>query len=522
MEQPKIAQLVSENMKTIFAFSMSRLNNRQDAEDLSSEIIMQILKSSKNLKDDKAFYGFIWSIAKNVYKRYLRNNKKSCVELDDGYMGNIWITPEDDYLDKEELYILRRELSLLSEQYRNVTVLYYCQNKSCSEISQELAISVDMVKYYLFKARKILKEGISMTRELGEKSYNPSVFKMDYWGNGPNEVFWKLFERKLPGNILLAAYYNPVTISELSVELGVSSIYLEDEIEILLKHEMLKTLANGKYQTNIIIFTDVYEKEVLSKIKEIYEDTADKVNCAISDVADKSREIKFQGCDYNQNRLLWTLANLSMFYAMNLADGKARKIFGDYPLLSNGSFGFVYGYDNNYVNHHFNGIYGRCENKENTVYVSVINYRIIEKCQQWQPNNWDKSVKAMTAAVLGGSMDNENEMLINLIEDGFINSKNDKLTTNFPVFTSTQFNEMWDLLKPISEEIEKCISEIVKIAGAILRSHAPKVLEKQCDQLASIKFEMDVVALIIETMVRKGYLKIPEVNEKLAIYGVVI
>ena len=158
LEQSKVAQLVSENMETIFAFSMSRLNNRQDAEDLSSEILMQILKSSKNLRDDNAFYGYMWSIAKNVYKRYLSKTNNNCLEFDEIYCGNIWTTPEYDYLYKEAIDILRRELSLLSEQYRNVTVLYYCQNKSCSEISQEVTISVDMVKYYLFKARKILKK----------------------------------------------------------------------------------------------------------------------------------------------------------------------------------------------------------------------------------------------------------------------------------------------------------------------------------------------------------------------------
>jgi hypothetical protein len=39
-----------------------------------------------------------------------------------------------------------------------------------------------MVKYYLFKTRKILKEGIGMTREYGEKSYNPGTFRMGFLG----------------------------------------------------------------------------------------------------------------------------------------------------------------------------------------------------------------------------------------------------------------------------------------------------------------------------------------------------
>ncbi len=127
--------------------------------------------------------------------------------------------------------LLRRELSLLSKQYREATVAYYIYHKSCSEISTDLGISMEMVKYYLFKTRKILKEGIGMTREFGEKSYNPGIFRMDYWGSGDNTCYWQLFERKLPGNILLSAYDTPVTMQELSVELGVATVYLEDEIK---------------------------------------------------------------------------------------------------------------------------------------------------------------------------------------------------------------------------------------------------------------------------------------------------
>ena len=86
------------------------------------------------------------------------------------------------------------------------------------QISADLGISTEMVKYYLFKTRKILKEGIGMSREFGEKSYNPGTFRMDFWGDGDNSCYWQLFKRKLPGNILLSAYYTPVTIQELSMD----------------------------------------------------------------------------------------------------------------------------------------------------------------------------------------------------------------------------------------------------------------------------------------------------------------
>ena len=77
-----------------------------------------------------------------------------------------------------------------------------------------------------------------MTRQLGEKSYNPGVFRVNFWGS-KNE-YEELFRRKLPGSILLAAYYTAMTGQELSLETGVPMAYLEDELEILLKAKVLK------------------------------------------------------------------------------------------------------------------------------------------------------------------------------------------------------------------------------------------------------------------------------------------
>lgn len=117
-----------------------------------------------------------------------------------------------------------------------------------------------------------------------------------------HEKFWKryIFKRRLPGNILLSAYDKPVTITELSVELGVAAVYLEDEIAILEQHD-------------------------------------------------------FFGNDYDANRLKWTFANIAIYHAFCKSDACGREKFGAYLQLSNGSSGFVCGYDNNYANHHFIG-----------------------------------------------------------------------------------------------------------------------------------------------------------------------
>ncbi|MDD4496407.1 MAG: sigma-70 family RNA polymerase sigma factor [Eubacteriales bacterium] len=520
MDQKKAAQLVSENLKTLYAFSLSKLYDKSEAEDLTNDIICEVLKSASHLKNDEAFYGFMWRIAENTFKTRIRKKQTQFVAFDEDFVGAYWTTPEDEFIKGEEINILRRELSLLSKQYREVTVAYYIRGNSCSEISNDLSISIDMVKYYLFKTRKLLKEGFGMTREYGERSYNPGVFRMDYWGGGDNSCYWQLFKRKLPGNIVLSAYDAPITLQELSVELGVAAVYLEEEIDLMMQHDIIRK-SGDKFQTNIIIFTDVYEKDFIRKAVPVYETVAKQFNDKIDEILPRLYSINFKGNDYNKNRLKWAFANIALMYALNLSDAKGRERFGSYPPLSNGSFGFVFGYDNDYQNHHFHGIYGHCPNHENTAYFSVENYRIIEKCQHWEPVNWDKSVEAMCDAILEKAPDESNVMLTRLIDEKFISVSNGKLSANFPVFTADILdNQLWEMLKPLSEEVCDCTTEICDLAAKTLRNYVPKALADKCDHLSYIHHQMDVMAFIIEEMVKQGSLKLTDSSEKLCVFGV--
>ena len=76
------------------------------------------------------------------------------------------------------------------------------------ETAARLHLSLEMVKYYLFKTRKLLKEGIGMEREFGTKSYQPAKFDFTVIFEGAaNMEHQRLFDRKLPGNILVSTYH---------------------------------------------------------------------------------------------------------------------------------------------------------------------------------------------------------------------------------------------------------------------------------------------------------------------------
>ena len=69
MNESQLYEQITEVSKTIFSFCLTKTSNRQDAEDLSQDIILELFKSVNNIRDDKAFYGFMWAVAENVYKQ---------------------------------------------------------------------------------------------------------------------------------------------------------------------------------------------------------------------------------------------------------------------------------------------------------------------------------------------------------------------------------------------------------------------------------------------------------------------
>ena len=97
MEKWELDEKITGASKTILSYCMAHTSTSYDAEDLAQEIILEIYKSSADIRDDRAFYGFLWAVAKNVYRQWCRRNKRdSYCEL---------IAAEEDYiLDRLEDY----------------------------------------------------------------------------------------------------------------------------------------------------------------------------------------------------------------------------------------------------------------------------------------------------------------------------------------------------------------------------------------------------------------------------------
>lgn len=137
MDKQELDARVEEIAKALLSYCSTRTSSHFEAEDLAQDIIL-CYKSSNSIRNVDAVYGFMWAVAGNVYKQWCKGKAKdkNC-ELTDNLPDVKDLLDEDD----SALYLLRRELMLLSEKYRKAVVLYYIENKSCSEISDCLGVS---------------------------------------------------------------------------------------------------------------------------------------------------------------------------------------------------------------------------------------------------------------------------------------------------------------------------------------------------------------------------------------------
>lgn len=527
MNSTRVSELLSQNLTALYGYAFARLYDKDMVDDLVNEIVCEILESAKNLREEDAFWGFAWKIAENTFRKFIRREEGQAGEQEpfdpEQTAGLFEPSAEHTYLEQEEqsnaLYLLRRELSLLSKTHREVCVAYYVENKRCSQIAKEQNISVEMVKYHLFKTRKLLKEGIGMTRVLGEKSYNPGTFRMDFWGDC--NLYGGLFDRRLPGSILLAAYYTSMTAEELSMELGVSMPYLEEEIQMLVNAGVLAKIGNT-YRTNLVIITEDYEKEFMKDTTGLYPPVAERVYTETKALLPQIRKLSFQGNDYDDNRLLFGLLNIAMASGYLLAGEKSP--IGEAKPLALGGNGWVFGYDNDYLYHHFNGVIMDIWNKAGSAWFSAIDYRVIKDCQRYDYQLYDystfpKRAEAMCDAILG-KPENDNETLPWLMGNGFLRNTDGILSANFPVFDAPVYEQVREILRSVSETVANCMIEISDRAEKLLTEHVPAAVKDQCGDIAKIHHRLDVSAFLMERLLAEGKLTLPSEKTPLCVWGV--
>ena len=338
-----------EMIPKIYGFCRMKLRSEADIEDLSQDICLEVLKSIHSGKKIDNLNAYVWKISNHMFFNYLRSKKKGSAV----YYDHMLISEEDveyEVILKEQKNLLRRELSLMSGNYRRAVVMHYFENMSCEDIGKALGKSEGTVKWWLHDARQAIEKGMNTMRNYGEKSYRPGALYVSCTGNpGADMEPVSCVRRKSAQNILLAAYKDPVSITELSEELGISAPYIEDEVDYLCKNQLLKETVKGKYQTDFVILPG-QNPSIGNKIyAHAFPDFYKKLMTFIESKKDILTEKRFNTAGFEWSRLLWVyipvFADFTVKYYRHFNNINYIH-YNDIPLRPNGGKWIAFGFDN--------------------------------------------------------------------------------------------------------------------------------------------------------------------------------
>lgn len=493
MSQARAAEFVEENLKTIFAYALSRVQDKNDAEDLTSDIVLNILQSADKIRNENAFYGYVWGIAANTYRKFIRKKSRLYFEeIDDNTPDKLDLAEE--LLKREEVLKLRREIALLSKEYRECTIAYYYDGLSCAEVSKKLGISLEMVKYYLFKTRKILKEGISMEREFGEKSFNPAPFEfVTIFSGRYNPEYRSLFSRKLPGQILVSAYYTPMTVRELAIELGVASVYLEDEIKVLEKYGIISEKPAGKYQTNIVIFTEDFRDEFYKKAESLAVTALADILQSVKGKLEQIRKLNGICGKLTDDRLLWSMLWLIMRLGNGIFESKHCELQKKDTLYDSAT-GTNYGAAENEIDGEF-GCYSFAgySGIDERYYASYADFAVLPKRNRYGEN-------------------------IDCTKEKIYKTVSGEIDPEFMILTEEEENRLIEILLSESAMMAELYDRLFLCACRIMLVHAPKSIGEQADRIMFQTLFFRTVGFIGGCAVRSGALAVPDFDGAAALY----
>ncbi|SCW79018.1 RNA polymerase sigma-70 factor, ECF subfamily [Paenibacillus tianmuensis] len=155
-DQKAFDSIFNKYKNKIFGFLINMGVNREDAQDLTQETFIKVIKNIDQHNSNKCFSSWLYTIAINCLKDFRK--KRTTYPLDDCSIDFVLNDlPEDIIIKKDEKRHLHEIIKKMPYKFRIVLLLRYTNDLSYQEIAHILNISVNNVSADLHRAKKMLK-----------------------------------------------------------------------------------------------------------------------------------------------------------------------------------------------------------------------------------------------------------------------------------------------------------------------------------------------------------------------------
>ncbi|MBL4937336.1 sigma-70 family RNA polymerase sigma factor [Clostridium sp. YIM B02515] len=526
--------------KKIFGFALTKTNNVQDAEDLSQEILISLYNSSEKINKVDNVDAYVYKICLYTWSNFYRRQRRHWNNINIDILLDLRDKDEiDDLIEEEErqnlILMLRKELAYMSKVYREILIKFYFEKKSIKEISKELYTPQGTVKWYLYEAKRKLREDIKLKNSM--ESYRPIKMSVGHCGNpGKNNEPNSYFSSLLYQNIAYVAYKEPMTIEEISRKLEVGAAFVEEALENLEYSDLIKKTGN-KYQTAFFIYEPKDSIPLLDMMIEKSEQVALPIYEALYGMLEKIKSVGFLGSNIDENVLMWTLypcciqlllEKVEDYKELSNTVPPEHKDGGKY--IANGSVQVRE--ELRYKGGKYSQIYSRysCEGlKTREADSNLHSYQIDSyfeglKWREFNASDLDKLWR-ISEIVRNNIKPNEFEKIIiaEYVQLGYLSVDNEKVSFNFPIMTKEEKEEVF---KTIDNEFERLNSKtllkcLANSCYKLWKGRTPSTIPDNDVRYRALNDVSNIIIGCMEYIERIGKLRTPKEEEKGALSTIV-
>jgi len=176
-EQSCFDILIRRHKNKVFAYISLYIRDQALAEDLFQDTFMKVIQSVKagKYQDNGKFISWVMRIAHNLIIDHFRRMKQMNTVSNDDYESDLFnskrfaeATIEDDMIKRQILKDVRKMISMLPDDQREVVILRHYAGLSFKEIADITDVSINTalgrMRYALINMRKLMEEKqISLT-----------------------------------------------------------------------------------------------------------------------------------------------------------------------------------------------------------------------------------------------------------------------------------------------------------------------------------------------------------------------
>jgi RNA polymerase sigma factor (sigma-70 family) len=161
-------ELIERYQRLVTHFVFRIIPAGPDREDICQEVFLKVYQNLGNFRFDSALSTWIGRITYNTCLNHLEKKKLPLYDdLSDDEKpyeaaDDESSRPDFALAEKEISAILQKEIDRLPALYRTIVTLYHVEEMSYGEIADITDMPVGTVKSYLFRARRLLKNRISV------------------------------------------------------------------------------------------------------------------------------------------------------------------------------------------------------------------------------------------------------------------------------------------------------------------------------------------------------------------------